>query len=88
MSAEKWDAENEPKLVLLYGSLPTSTSAAALKRVSKDVKIRNIGGDHHYADGWAYGLADVWPTETENPIRVTNPGCFPALIEIALAHHW
>ena len=47
-----------------------------------------FGGDHHYADGLVYGLADVWPTKIENRIRVTDPGCFPALIEIALAHHW
>ena len=82
---EKWDPAALPKLDLLFASLPTGTSAEALARVPKDVKIVDIGGDHRYVDGWAYGLADVWPAEIEGKTRVANPGCFPAATLTALA---
>ncbi|MGY8524358.1 N-acetyl-gamma-glutamyl-phosphate reductase [Paracidovorax citrulli] len=82
---EKWDPANLPPLDLLFASLPTGTSAEALGRVPKDVRIVDIGGDHRYADGWAYGLADVWPDRIEGQTRVANPGCFPAATLNALA---
>lgn len=82
---EKWDPATLPTLDLLFASLPTGASAEALARVSKDVKIVDIGGDHRYVDGWAYGLADVWPAEIEGQTRVANPGCFPAATLTALA---
>ena len=75
---EKWDASALPKLDVLFASLPTGTSADALARVPKDVKIVDIGGDHRYAEGWAYGLADVWPEQVKGRSRIANPGCFPA----------
>jgi N-acetyl-gamma-glutamyl-phosphate reductase len=49
------------------------------------VKIVDIGGDHRYADGWTYGLADVWPDEIKGKSRIANPGCFPAATLTALA---
>lgn len=82
---EKWDPTRLPKLDVLFASLPTGTSADALARVPKDVKIVDIGGDHRYVDGWAYGLADVWPEQIAGRSRVANPGCFPAATLIALA---
>jgi len=82
---EKWDPVTLPKLDVLFASLPTGTSAEALARVPKDVKIVDIGGDHRYIEGWAYGLADVWPAQIEGQIRVANPGCFPAATLTALA---
>lgn len=85
MVIEKWDPNTMPELDLLFASLPTGTSAEALARVSKDVKIVDIGGDHRYVDGWTYGLADVWPEEIKGQSRVANPGCFPAATQIALA---
>jgi N-acetyl-gamma-glutamyl-phosphate reductase len=30
------------------------------------VKIVDIGGDHHYVEGWAYGLADVRPAQIKS----------------------
>ncbi|MDO5630808.1 MAG: Asd/ArgC dimerization domain-containing protein [Paracoccus sp. (in: a-proteobacteria)] len=51
----------------------------------QDVKIVDIGGDHRYAQGWAYGLADVWPDQIRGQSRVANPGCFPAATLTALA---
>ena len=82
---EKWDPQALPKLDVLFASLPTGTSADALARVPKDVKIVDIGGDHRYVEGWAYGLADIWPAEIEGKSRVANPGCFPAATLTALA---
>jgi N-acetyl-gamma-glutamyl-phosphate reductase len=82
---ERWNPEALPKLDVLFASLPTGTSAEALARVPKDVKIVDIGGDHRYAEGWAYGLADIWPTEIKGKDRVANPGCFPAAVLTALA---
>jgi len=82
---EKWDPTALPKLDVLFASLPTGTSADALARVPKGVKIVDIGGDHRYAEGWAYGLADVWPAQIRDSTRVANPGCFPAAALAALA---
>src|SRR5688500_19184678 len=82
---EKWDPVALPRLHVLFASLPTGTSAEALARVPKDVKIVDIGGDHRYVEGWAYGLADVWPAQVKEATRVANPGCFPAAALTALA---
>jgi N-acetyl-gamma-glutamyl-phosphate reductase len=82
---EKWEARKLPKLDVLFASLPTGSSAEALARISKDVKIIDIGGDHRYVEGWAYGLADVWPAQIEGQSRIANPGCFPAAALTALA---
>lgn len=81
---ERWDPDDLPELDLLFASLPTGASAAALARVPETVKIVDIGGDHRYAEGWAYGLADVWPDRVEGRTRVANPGCFPAAALTAL----
>jgi len=82
---EKWDPAALPKLDLLFASLPTGTSAEALARVPKGVKIVDIGGDHRYVEGWTYGLADVWPDRIVGQTRIANPGCFPAAVLTALA---
>ncbi len=82
---ETWDPTALPKLDLLFASLPTGASAEALAPVPEDVKIVDIGGDHRYADGWAYGLADIWPDQIKGQTRVANPGCFPAATLTPLA---
>jgi N-acetyl-gamma-glutamyl-phosphate reductase len=82
---QKWDSATLPQLDVLFASLPTGASSEALSRVPKGVKIVDIGGDHRYAQGWAYGLADVWPERLRGVDRVANPGCFPAATLIALA---
>ena len=74
---EKRDPSSLPQLDVLFASLPTGASAEMLVRVSRDVKIVDIGGDHRYVEGWAYGLADVWPDQIVGQTRVANPGCFP-----------
>src|SRR5207249_6323927 len=74
---EKWDAAKLPKLDVLFASLPTGESKEALSRVATSTRIVDIGGDHRFADGWTYGLADVWPDKIRGATRVANPGCFP-----------
>lgn len=82
---QKWDPDALPGLDLLFASLPTGSSAAALARVPAWVRIVDIGGDHRDAPGWTYGLADVWPDRIAGASRVANPGCFPAATLTALA---
>ncbi len=82
---EKWDPAKLPQLDLLFASLPTGRSAEALARIPQEVKIVDIGGDHRYAEGWAYGLADVWPDRIAGHTRIANPGCFPAAVLTTLA---
>ncbi|WP_375691205.1 N-acetyl-gamma-glutamyl-phosphate reductase [Pseudooceanicola sp. LIPI14-2-Ac024] len=82
---EKWDPAALPDLDVLFASLPTGASAEALARVPASVKVVDIGGDHRYADGWVYGLADVWPEKIIGQTRIANPGCFPAATLNALA---
>ncbi|NMJ39848.1 N-acetyl-gamma-glutamyl-phosphate reductase [Roseomonas sp. JC162] len=82
---EKWDPATLPQLDLLFASLPTGRSAEALARIPQEVKIVDIGGDHRYAEGWAYGLADVWPDRIAGHTRIANPGCFPAAVLTTLA---
>ena len=85
LAIEKWDPAKLPQLDLLFASLPTGRSAEALARIPKEVKIVDIGGDHRYAEGWAYGLADVWPDRIAGHARIANPGCFPAAVLTTLA---
>ena len=82
---QKWDPAALPNIDLLFASLPTGQSKVALAAVSGKVKIVDIGGDHRYAQGWVYGLADIWPEKTRSAIRVANPGCFPSAALLAMA---
>jgi N-acetyl-gamma-glutamyl-phosphate reductase len=81
----KWDAASLPELDLLFASLPTGESREALSRVSTKTKIVDIGGDHRYAEGWTYGLADVWPDQIRGKSRIANPGCYPSAALAAIA---
>jgi N-acetyl-gamma-glutamyl-phosphate reductase len=82
---QKFDPANLPELDLLFASLPTGESKAALAAVPAKTKIVDIGGDHRYADGWTYGLADVWPEMIRPVTRVANPGCYPSAALTAIA---
>jgi len=82
---EKFDPAALPAdLDVLFASLPTGESREPLARVPARTRIIDIGGDHRYADGWAYGLADAWPDEIRGHSRVANPGCFPSAALAAL----
>ena len=82
---QKWDPAKLPDLDVLFASLPTGESKAALAAVPARTKIIDIGGDHRFVEGWTYGLADVWPDKIRNQTRIANPGCFPAASLAALA---
>jgi N-acetyl-gamma-glutamyl-phosphate reductase len=82
---EKWDPAKLPALDVLFASLPTGESKSGLAAVSAKTKIVDIGGDHRYAEGWTYGLADVWPDKIKQSTRIANPGCYPAASLTALA---
>jgi N-acetyl-gamma-glutamyl-phosphate reductase len=85
VTIEKWDPAALPRLDVLFASLPTGESKAALAKVPASVKIVDIGGDHRYADGWTYGLADVWPVQIREASRIANPGCYPSASLLAIA---
>jgi len=81
----QWNPAAMPPLDVLFASLPTGESKAALAQVPRQTKIVDIGGDHRYAPGWTYGLADVWPEEIRKSDRIANPGCYPSATLAALA---
>jgi len=94
LAIRKWDPENLPELDLLFASLPSGESRAALARVPAATKVVDVGGDHRFAAGWTYGLADVWPGRIREagarsagpaPGRIANPGCHAAAALPALA---
>ena len=85
LTIQKWDPANLPDLDVLFASLPTGESQAGLKAVPARTKIVDIGGDHRAAEGWTYGLADVWPEKIRGKTRIANPGCYPAASLTALA---
>ena len=85
LAIDKWDPSALPNLDLLFASLPTGESREALALVPSKTKIVDIGGDHRAAEGWTYGLADVWPDKIKGQSRIANPGCYPAASLIALA---
>jgi N-acetyl-gamma-glutamyl-phosphate reductase len=82
---QKWDPAALPQLDVLFASLPTGESKAGLAAVPAETKIVDIGGDHRAAEGWTYGLADVWPDRIRGSTRIANPGCYPAASLLALA---
>jgi N-acetyl-gamma-glutamyl-phosphate reductase len=82
---EKWNPSAVGRLDLLFVSLPTGQSRTALANIPASVKIVDIGGDHRYAQGWTYGLADVWPDKIRSAARVANPGCYPSAALTAIA---
>lgn len=82
---QKWDPQGLPEIDVLFTSLPSGESKEALAKVPAKTRIVDIGGDHRYAAGWTYGLADVWPEKIRNATRVANPGCYPAASLAAIA---
>lgn len=85
LTIQKWDPSGIGELDLLFASLPSGESKEALAKVRPQTRIVDIGGDHRYAEGWTYGLADVWPSEIRGATRVANPGCYPSASLVALA---
>src|SRR6187431_2153583 len=67
---EKFNPAALPSLDILFASLPTGESKALLAQVPASTKIIDIGGDHRYASGWTYGLADIWPEKIKGQKRI------------------
>jgi N-acetyl-gamma-glutamyl-phosphate reductase len=72
---------------LLFTSLPTGKSREPLARVSKGIRIVDVGGDHRFVQGWAYGLTELpgQRARIRAATRLANPGCYPAAALLALA---
>ena len=85
LQIRSFDPAALPPLDVLFASLPTGASRGPLAAVPASVRVVDIGGDHRYVEGWAYGLADVWPEAVRGKDRVANPGCFPAATLAAVA---
>lgn len=87
LKIEPFVPEKVAGIDLLFASLPTGKSREPLARVSKDVRIVDIGGDHRFVEGWTYGLTEL-PGQRERirgASRIANPGCYPAAALLALA---
>jgi N-acetyl-gamma-glutamyl-phosphate reductase len=72
---------------LLFASLPTGKSKEPLAKVSKDIRIVDVGGDHRFVEGWTYGITEL-PGQRDRirgARRLANPGCYPAASLLALA---
>ena len=79
--------EETAGLDVLFVSLPTGKSREPLARVPAATRIVDVGGDHRFVEGWAYGLTEL-PGQRERlrgATRVANPGCYPAAALLALA---
>lgn len=90
LAISKWEPDELRDVDLLFASLPTGESRAALSRVPTQTRVIDIGGDHRFVEGWTYGLADIWPEKIRGATSVANPGCYPAAAITALApllHH-
>ncbi len=82
---QKWHPAALSGIDVLFASLPTGESKEGLAKVSPKVKIVDIGGDHRFAEGWTYGLADIWPEQMAGKTRIANPGCYPSATLTAIA---
>jgi N-acetyl-gamma-glutamyl-phosphate reductase len=87
LTIESFAPEKVSGIGLLFASLPTGKSREPLARVSKDIRIVDVGGDHRFVEGWTYGLTEL-PGQREKirgARRLANPGCYPAASLLALA---
>lgn len=87
LQIEPFVPENVSGVDLLFASLPTGKSREPLARVSKDIRIVDIGGDHRFVEGWVYGLTELpgQRARIRGASRIANPGCYPAAALLALA---
>src|SRR5438477_375891 len=85
LTIERWAPESVPDLDLLFVSLPTGESAQSVAQLPDRLKVVDVGGDHRFADGWTYGLTELWPEQVSGATRVADPGCYPAATLLALA---
>jgi N-acetyl-gamma-glutamyl-phosphate reductase len=85
-SIQAFEPRHVPDVDLLFLSLPTGESRAAVAALPSELKVIDVGGDHRFVDGWTYGLTEVTgPGMISESSRVADPGCFPAAALLALA---
>jgi N-acetyl-gamma-glutamyl-phosphate reductase len=72
---------------VLFASLPTGKSREPLARVPQATRVVDVGGDHRFVEGWAYGLTELpgQRARIRGVSRLANPGCYPAASLLALA---
>jgi N-acetyl-gamma-glutamyl-phosphate reductase len=72
---------------LLFASLPTGMSRDLLARLPPSIKVVDVGGDHRFVEGWAYGLTELpgQRAQIAKAKRLANPGCYPAAALLPLA---
>ena len=83
----RFDPERLEGVDLLFASLPTGQSREPLSKVSPQIKIVDVGGDHRFVEGWEFGLTEL-PGASERiaaSSRVANPGCYSAATILTLA---
>jgi N-acetyl-gamma-glutamyl-phosphate reductase len=87
LAIQRFVPEDVRGLDLLFVSLPTGVSRELLARVPASVKLVDVGGDHRFVEGWAYGLTELpgQRAAVERTSRLANPGCYPAAALLALA---
>jgi N-acetyl-gamma-glutamyl-phosphate reductase len=86
LTIQGFDPRNVPDLDLIFLSLPTGESKSAALKLPPELKVIDVGGDHRFADGWAYGLTEVTgPATIAEANKVADPGCFSAAALLALA---
>ncbi|MBU6287278.1 MAG: N-acetyl-gamma-glutamyl-phosphate reductase [Chloroflexi bacterium] len=87
LTVAAFDPDHLDGVELLFASLPTGASREPLARVPGNVRVIDVGGDHRFVDGWAYGLTELPGVRPMicGASRVANPGCYPAATLLALA---
>lgn len=87
LTIQRFVPEQVDGIDLLFASLPTGKSREPLARVSKNIRVVDVGGDHRFVDGWVYGLTELpgQRAAIRAASRLANPGCFPAASVLALA---
>jgi N-acetyl-gamma-glutamyl-phosphate reductase len=86
LTIHAFEPRHVPDVDLLFLSLPTGESRAAVAALPNNLKVIDVGGDHRFVDGWTYGLTEVTgPAVIAESSRVADPGCFPAAALLALA---
>ncbi|HEX4125742.1 MAG TPA: N-acetyl-gamma-glutamyl-phosphate reductase [Tepidisphaeraceae bacterium] len=85
LTIQKWNPADLPALEVLFISLPSGESKSAASKLPANLRIVDIGSDHRWAEGWQYGVPDLWPEQIRKAKRVASPGCYPSAALPALA---
>lgn len=70
---------------VLFLALPDGASEGFIEVVSPDKTIIDISSDHRWDDDWAYGLPELFRDKIASSRRISNPGCYATVMQLALA---